>query len=118
MSTPHSQWSKLLRDDGQEAVTGQTVAATAPVATAKVGVLCANRRKLTVRSFNTAAGTYDVELWLQYAVDEPWFLRITPVTVTTSAFATIEATGAIRAFARCFNFAGGASATVRISGGD
>ena len=119
MSTPHSQWQRLLTDQGQEAVVNVAVNQTAPNPTDKVGVLCANRRKLTIRTFNTAAvGSFDVEVFLQYAVDEPWFSRIASVNVATSNFSTIEATGAIRAFALVDNFAGGAVANVRISGGD
>ena len=123
MGTPHIQWTLLKTDPANaDAVIGQTVDAAAPVAADLVGVKVSNRAKLTVRCWETfGAGQYDVDVWLQYGAGEPWFKANTAastVNAVTPALFKVDTNGAVRAFARCYNFAAGATAQVRISGGD
>lgn len=120
----HTQWQRLLKNDGTEALTGQDANMSDPSSDTD-GVLCANRRYLTHRVWNTeAVGSFDVDVWVQFALGERWFKATTAaITVTNTApangaFITFEARGAIRTYVKCFNFAGGAKANARISGGD
>ena len=120
----HTQWQRLLKNDGTEFLDAQAADMAVP-STDSDGVLCANRRYLTHRVWNTeAAGSFDVDVWVQFALGERWFkataaaVTVNNVSPTNGAFVTFEARGAIRSYVRCFNFAGGAKANARISGGD
>jgi hypothetical protein len=120
----HTQWQRLLKNDGTEFLDGQAANMAVP-STDSDGVLCANRRYLTHRVWNTeAAGSFDVDVWVQFALGERWFeattsaITVNNVSPTNGVFVTFEARGAIRSYVRCFNFAGGAKANARISGGD
>ena len=120
----HTQWQRLLKNDGTEFLDAQAADMAVP-STDSDGVLCANRRYLTHRVWNTeAAGSFDVDVWVQFALGERWFkataaaVTVNNVSPTNGAFVTFEARGAIRSYVQCFNFAGGAKANARISGGD
>lgn len=123
MGTPHIQWTALKTDPGNaEAIDGQTVDVAAPSAADRIGVKISNRAKITARCIESSgAGNFDVDIYLQYGNGEPWFKANTvalTVNAATPGLFRLETYGAVRAFARCYNFAAGGTAQVRISGGD